>query len=61
MFKKKEDILGVENARYKARIVAKGYIKILGVEFTNVFSLAVKHSAIRALFEIVVFHDYPIK
>ena len=61
MLKKKEGIVGVENARYKARLVAKGYSQIPGVDFTYVFSLVVKHSSIRALLGIVAFHDYELE
>ena len=61
VFKKKEDTVGVENSRYKARLFAKGYSQILDVEFTNVFSLVVKHSSIRALLGIVAFHDYELE
>ena len=46
VFKKKVGTPGVENARYKARLVAKGYNQIPGVNFTNVFSLVVKHSSV---------------
>ena len=35
VFKKKEGTPGIENARYKARLVAKSYNKILGVDFTD--------------------------
>ena len=46
VFKKKEGTPGVENARYKVRLVAKGYNQILGVDFTDVFSPVMKHSSI---------------
>ena len=39
VFKKKEGTPGVENARYNARLIAKGYIQIPDVNFTYVFSL----------------------
>ncbi|KAG8481718.1 hypothetical protein CXB51_026624 [Gossypium anomalum] len=53
VFKKKEGTPGVEEPRYKARLVAKGYNQIPGVDFTDAFSLVVKHSLIQALLVIV--------
>ena len=61
VFKKKEGTSGVENARYKVRLIAKGYSQIPGVDFTDVFSPLVKHSSIRALLGIVAFHDYELE
>ena len=61
MFKKKEGTPCVDNARYKARLVAKVYNLIPGVDFTNVFYPVVKHSSIRDLLEIVAFHDYELE
>ena len=58
IFKRKEGISGVEEARYKAKIVAKGYSQIPGVDFIYVFSPVVKHSSIRTLLIIVVMHDF---
>ncbi|KAG8477963.1 hypothetical protein CXB51_027628 [Gossypium anomalum] len=57
VFQKKEGTLEVEEPRYKAMFVAKGYSQIPGVDFTDVFSLVVKHSSIRALFGFVGMHD----
>ena len=54
VFKKKEGTSCVENARYKERLLAKGYSQIPGIDFTNVFSPVVKHSSIRALLGIVI-------
>ncbi|KAG8479428.1 hypothetical protein CXB51_029898 [Gossypium anomalum] len=61
VFKKKEGTPGVEEPRYKARLVAKGYSQIPGVDFTDVFSPAVKHSSIRALLGIVAMHDLELE
>ena len=56
VFKRKEGILGVEEARYKASLVVKGYSQIQGIDFTNEFSLVVNHSSIRTLFNIMAIH-----
>ncbi|KAG8486248.1 hypothetical protein CXB51_019547 [Gossypium anomalum] len=56
VFKKKEGTPGVEEPRYKVRLVAKGYSQIPGVDFIDVFSPVVKHSSIRALLGIVAIH-----
>ncbi|KAG8481754.1 hypothetical protein CXB51_027217 [Gossypium anomalum] len=61
VFKKKEGTPRVEEPKYKARLVAKGYSQILRVNFTNVFSLVVKHSLIRALLGIVAMHDLELE
>ena len=61
VFKKKEGIAGIENARYKARIISKAYNEIPSVDFAYVLSQVVKHSSIRALLGIVVFHDYELE
>ena len=60
MFKKKEGTPGVENARYKVRLVVKGYSQILGVYFIDVFSPVVKHSSIQDFLRIMAFHDYEL-
>ncbi|KAG8491535.1 hypothetical protein CXB51_014880 [Gossypium anomalum] len=61
VFKKKEGTLGVEEPRYKARFVTKGYSQIPGVDFTDVFSPVVKYSSIRALLGIVARHNLELK
>ena len=44
VFKRKEGTQGIDDARYKARLVTKGYSQILGVDFTDVFYPIIKHS-----------------
>ncbi|KAG8489499.1 hypothetical protein CXB51_017516 [Gossypium anomalum] len=61
VFKKKEGTLGIEESRYKARLVTKGYSQVPGVDFTDVFSPVVKHSSIRALLGIVAMHDLELQ
>ncbi|KAG8503399.1 hypothetical protein CXB51_001318 [Gossypium anomalum] len=61
VFKKKEGTPGVEEPRYKARLIAKGYSQIPGVDFTDVFSPVVKHSSIRALLGIVAMHNLELE
>ena len=61
MFKKKEGTPGVEEPRYKIKLVAKGYSQIPGVDFTDVFSPVVKHSSIWALLGIVAMHDLELE
>ncbi|KAG8501656.1 hypothetical protein CXB51_004770 [Gossypium anomalum] len=60
-FETKEGTPEVEELRYKAMLVAKGYSQILGVDFTDVFSLVVKHSSIRALLGIVAMNDLELE
>lgn len=40
---------GIKDARYKAKLVAKCYSQISGVDFTDLFSLVAKDSSIRTL------------
>ena len=54
-------IPGVEEARYKTRLIAKGYSQIPGIDITDVFSPIVKYSLIRALLGIVTMHDFELK
>ncbi|KAG8498115.1 hypothetical protein CXB51_006865 [Gossypium anomalum] len=61
VFKKKEGTPGVEEPRYKARLVVKGYSQIPLVDFIDVFSPVVKHSSIRALLGIMAIHDLELE
>ena len=57
VFKKKSSIPGDESARYKARVVAKGFSQVEGVDYHDIFSLVVKHSSIRLLVACVAMFD----
>ncbi len=62
IFKKKEGTPSVETPRYKAQLVAKGFNqREEGIDFNKVFSSVVKHSSIRILLAMVVFHDLELK
>jgi hypothetical protein len=61
VFKKRDATPGVEDARYKAWLVAKGYSQVQGVDFNDVFSPAVKHSSIRVLLALVAMHDLELE
>jgi hypothetical protein len=61
IFKRKEDLSPKEPARFNARLVAKGFSQILGIDYNDVFSLVVKHSSIRAFFGIVAMRDLELE
>ena len=42
-------------------LVANGYSQVPHIDFTNVYSLFVKHSYIRALLSIVAMYDFEFK
>jgi hypothetical protein len=47
-FKRKENLSPNKPSRFKARLVAKVFSYILGIDYNNVFYPVVKHSSIRA-------------
>ena len=57
IFKRKEGLSPSEPPKYKAKLVAKGYSQISGVDYNDVFSPVIKHSSIRTFFSIVAAHD----
>jgi len=61
IFKRKLGIRGVELARFKVIVVAKGYSQIEGIDYYEVFSLIVKHTSIRLVLAIVDFYDLELE
>jgi hypothetical protein len=55
---KKEDISGVEPARFKARLVVKGFEQR---DFNEVFSPIVRHTSIRVILAIVALFDLELE
>jgi hypothetical protein len=47
-----------ELERYKARLVAKGFSQIPGIDYTDVYSPAVKHNSIHTFLSLVAMHNY---
>ena len=58
---RKAGILGVEKARYKAILAAKGFTQREGIDFNEVFSPIVKHSSIRVLLSLFPYENLELK
>ena len=50
-----------EPPRFKARLVAKDFSQIRGVDYNDVFSPVVKYSSIQTFFNIVAMHDLDLE
>ena len=61
MFKRKEDTHGATDTKYKARLVAKCYSQVEGIDYNDIFSYVVKHSSICVLLALVVAHDIELE
>lgn len=61
IFKLKPGIPGVEDRRFKGRVVAKGYSQKEGIDYNEIFFPVVKHVSIRILLSIVVNLDYELE
>ncbi|GJZ50815.1 retrovirus-related pol polyprotein from transposon TNT 1-94 [Tanacetum coccineum] len=49
LFKIKERIEGIQQPRYKARLVARGFTNRAGIDCNEVFSMVVRHTSIRGV------------
>ena len=54
LYKIKPGIPGVEDKRYRSRLVARGFTQREGIDYEEVFAPVVKHISIRILMSIVV-------
>jgi hypothetical protein len=61
VFKRKEGVSPKESVRFKARLVAKYFSQIIGIDYNDVFSPVVKHISIRAYFGIVAMRDLELE
>ncbi|GKC26415.1 retrovirus-related pol polyprotein from transposon TNT 1-94 [Tanacetum coccineum] len=61
LFKIKEGIEGVQNPRYKARLVARGFTQRAGIDYNEVFSLVVRHTSIRVILALTTCKDYELE
>ncbi|GKE11755.1 retrotransposon protein, putative, ty1-copia subclass, partial [Tanacetum coccineum] len=61
LFKIKEGIEGVQNPRFKARMVARGFTQRAGIDCNEVFSLVVRHTSIRVILALTACKDYELE
>ena len=61
IYKKKEGIEGMEQPRYKFKLVAKGFTQKKEVDFNEIFSPVVKQTSIRVLLSLVVVQNFELE
>ncbi|GJW41011.1 retrotransposon protein, putative, ty1-copia subclass [Tanacetum coccineum] len=55
------DCKGVQKARYKARLVARGFTQRAGIDYNEVFSPVVRHTSIRVILALTACKDYELE
>ena len=60
VFKKKMNVEG-KVEKYKARLVAKCYSQVLGIDFGDIFSPIAKVTSIRLLLSVVTAIDFEVE
>ena len=60
VFKKKMNAKG-KVEKYKAQLVAKGYSRVLGIDFGDIFSPVAKVTSIRLLLSVVAAFDLDVE
>nr|GFC70206.1 retrovirus-related Pol polyprotein from transposon TNT 1-94 [Tanacetum cinerariifolium]GFC78645.1 retrovirus-related Pol polyprotein from transposon TNT 1-94 [Tanacetum cinerariifolium] len=61
LFKIKEWIEGVQNPRYKARLVTREFTQRVGIDYNEVFSLVVRHTSIRVILTLTACKDFELE
>ena len=61
IFKRKSGIVGVEDPRFKAKLIAKGYSQKEGIDYKEIFSPIVKHVSIRYMLSVVAHFDLELQ
>ncbi|KAK3042568.1 hypothetical protein RJ639_001562 [Escallonia herrerae] len=61
VYKKKDGIPGIEDARYKARLIPKGFTQRKDIDYNEIFSPLVKCTSIRLLLAMVALYDLELE